>query len=156
MKNDLIIQHDITDTQIDQLIQCTKSDPHIHQHTHDQMRFASRESFEDWRKKRRDVFVLTNSSGDLLGLIWFSKKTIPDQIASEDFDTTFAIRLYEKARGQRLSYFFMKHAFEKRGVSKVWLSVKKANHIAINLYTKFGFTKKKDLGESIVMTYERL
>lgn len=155
MRNDLIIQHGITDKQIEQLIHLTKTDEHIHAHTHDRKRFASIEAFKDWRKKKRDIFVLTDPTNELLGLIWFSKKTIPDHISADDFETTFAIRIYQKVRGKKLSYFFMKHSFEKMGVSKAWLSVKKTNQVAINLYTKFGFRKQKNIGESTIMTYER-
>ncbi len=155
MKNNLIIQHDITDEQIKELIGYTKNDSHIQKHTHDQKRFVSQKSFEEWREKKRDIFVLTDSSKELLGLIWFSKKRMPDNISSGDFDTTFAIRIYQKARGQRLSYFFMQHAFEKMGITRAWLSVRKINHVAIKLYTKFGFQEVKDIGESVIMTYER-
>ena len=156
MKNDLIIQHNITDEQIRQLVSYTKKDNQIQMHTHDKKRFLSVESFEEWKDKNKEIFVLTDSSKELLGLIWFSKERIPGHIDSKEFDTTFAIRIYERARGKRLSYYFMQHAFEKVGITKTWLSVKKTNHIAIKLYKKFGFKKYSNINDSVIMTYKKI
>ena len=158
MKDDLTIKEGITEEQIEELLYQSKSDPHIHENTNDLVRFASRAHWDQWVKKGRRFFVLTNSQDNLLGVIWITKKKMPDEVDERYrslFDMTFAIRLYKSARGKKLSYTFMEEVFKRADLSKVWLTVLKTNYIAKALYEKFGFKTIFSNDKICVMIYER-
>mgnify|MGYP001569754394 FL=1 len=142
----------ITDTQIDQLIHYSKTDPQVIRFTSDPVRFKNKKKATKWFS---DVtpYTLSDSSGNLIGLSWFHEKRLPERAYLEnlnfsDFSLTFAIRVYGEARGKGLSYDFMKKSFSYymdsrfRGNDKagVWVEISFDNIPTIKLAEKFGFT----------------
>ena len=149
--NNFIFKSGLTDSQIAQLINYSATDPQIFQYTSDKTRFATRTDFDSWLDRRQPaIYTLSNKEGDLCGLIWFEKD---DSLPG--FEYTFAIRLYEKARGQGLSFDFMKQAFDDLKPQNVWLKCSADNLPAAATYKKFGFKQITDPDENgkIIMTY---
>ena len=112
-----------------------------------------RSKFNQWLTTNPIPYTLTpkDSPNVLSGFIWFVQMDLPEEIASQtDQQTnwTFAVRLYENARGKRLSYPFMDQAFKEFWQENpdeiIWLSTGKDNAIAKKIYEKFGFQKIAD------------
>ena len=139
------------------IIDAANHDQLIIDNTSDATRFASPEKFAEWLTTKPISYALTpkDSPNVLSGLIWFVKLALPDEVTDEmtqqtagktklNTDWTFAIRLYEHARGQRLSYPFMTKVFEyfwrDHPHQAVWLSTAADNAVAKKIYSKFGFT----------------
>lgn len=149
----LKVKEGITQRQIDELIHFSQTDPEITQTTSDQQRFSSRFEFDKWRAKGRRIYVLGDIAGNLKGIIWFGQKEPPKRdgftvkIKPERYNTTFAIRLYENARGKGLAFDFMFKAFVldwfhwDKTDTGIWLDVSESNTPAVKLYRKFGFRK---------------
>jgi len=149
--NNFIFKSGITESQISELINYSNTDPQIFQYTSDKTRFATRDAFDSWiDRKHPIIYTLSNDQENLCGLIWFEKD---DSIPGYDY--TFAIRLYDKARGQGLSFDFMKQAFDDLKPQNVWLKCSADNLPAASLYKKFGFKQITDPDENgkIIMTY---
>lgn len=147
----------IDDAHIDFLVHTAHFDPLIISQTHDQKRFSSREVVEEWLKKERIIYSLSPAHtadvqpiepGTLAGIAWFSKKKTP----GTPFEWTFAVRLYESARGNGLSFPFMKRCFAEfwklHPGEGVWLVTDSSNLLAQKLYEKFGFHKQEPLRET--------
>jgi len=149
--NNFIFKSGLTESQINELINYSNTDPQIIQFTSDKTRFATRSDFDSWLNRRHPaIYTLSNKEGDLCGFIWIEKD---DKIAG--FEFTFAIRLYADARGKGLSFDFMKQAFDDFKPKTVWLETSADNLPAISTYKKFGFkqiTQPDDKGK-IIMTY---
>jgi len=141
--NNFIFKSGITESQINELINYSNTDHQIIQFTSDKTRFADLSAYKLWfSKKNPTIYTLTDKSNHLCGLIWFE-------------GDTFAIRLYDKARGKGLSLDFMKQAFDDFKPKNVWLKTSADNLPAISTYKKFGFkqtTEPDDKGK-IIMTY---
>lgn len=139
--NNFIFKKNITDSQIAELINYSVTDSQIIKNTSDKTRFADLSAYKSWfTQKKPTIYTLTDKSNHLYGLIWFESDT-------------FAIRLYDKARGQGLSYDFMKQAFDDFKPKNVWLKCS-ADNIPANLtYKKFGFkqTTEPDENNKIIM-----
>jgi len=145
----------ITQGQIKQLLHYSKTDSRVKRYTSDPVRFKDKKVFEKWRKEGRAVYTLVDKKGDLCGLVWFGRITLPSEkfikdVKRQDFGITFAIRTYGKARGKGYAAYFMKKAFElftsstryKSAKNKgVWLATSYDNIAAIKTYEKFGFVK---------------
>jgi len=143
----------ITPKQARQLLNFSKNDSQIIRHTSDKKRFKNIKSFEKWSSKDRTIYTLVDKNGDLSGLIWFGKKSIPAKkftkdVESKDYGFTFAIRTYGMARGKGYAVGFMKKAYKlftsstpyKMAKDKgVWLVTSYDNIPAIKIYKKFGF-----------------
>lgn len=150
---DLFIQQGIIDCQIDQLIEYSNTDPQVEKFTSDPIRFKNRQSFDQWLNKGRIIYTLTDKAKNLLGIIWFGKKSPPIKIEA---NFTFAIRLYSSARGQGFSQKFMNIVFndllkEKKDVIALWLDTEIENSVAIHTYEKFGFKKIEEKNNRVVM-----
>lgn len=144
----------ITDNQIDQLIEYARTDEGVKNFTSDPKRFASKEAFEAWKKPDAEFYTLVDKDNTLMGIIWFEGLELPEfkvpknievnAIDPNDYNTTFAIRLYGKARGQGLSTSFTQKALEDFKLnfpdSEIWLATSIDNEPAINSYKKSGFT----------------
>ncbi len=147
------IKEGITKKQIQQLINYSNTDELIQETTKDRDRFGTIENFNSWLKKDRTVFVLTDVKDNLLGILWFGRKTLPKKnyilpMNKGNFGITFAVRIYKPARGKGLSKHFMDKAFEKyknlleytQNVQKdIWLETNKNNLAAIRAYERYGF-----------------
>ena len=132
-----------------QLFDFSQSDQEIIANTGDATRFATTEKMKNWLSGPRIFYVLTpqQKPNEMSGFIWFSSEPLPIKTAEEQAKNshwTFAVRLYQKARGRHLSFPYMKKAFEhfwqKQPSEPVWLSTRATNTIAQKIYTKFGFT----------------
>lgn len=135
-----------------QLLDFSQNDLLIVQNTSDPERFASGKKLAAWLAGDRLVFALTPADQPevLAGLFWFSHEAFPleavDQEANHNAQNahwTMGIRLYETARGKRLSLPFMKTAFEhfwrQHPSESVWLSTREDNAASQKIYTQFGF-----------------
>lgn len=140
----------ISKKQIRQLITFANTDQEVVRQTSDPKRFANLEAYEQWRKKGRTVYTLTNEKEDLLGILWIGEESLPDEQFIKSFDqtlygVTFAIRLYGQARGKGLTQTFMKQAFTDFQTTNptehpgIWLETSESNTPAVKSYTKFGF-----------------
>jgi len=143
-------QKGISEKQIGQLIEYSSTDELVGKFTHDRERFGSREAFGEWLKKGRDIKVMTNDKGDLLGIFWYGFKEMP--LGDKNYDTTFAIRIYGEARGKGLGLDFMKKSLKERGI---WLKISDDNLAAKALYFKFGFRQvsEPDENNKIIMVF---
>jgi hypothetical protein len=140
----------IEDKQIDQLIEYSLTDEAVGKFTHDKERFGSREAFDEWLKKGREITVMTNNNGDLLGIFWDGTKEMPS--GDKKYNKTFGIRIYGEARGKGLSLGFMQKCIKEKGY---WLETNDKNVVAKKLYAKFGFKQVggPDEKDEIVMVY---
>lgn len=171
--DNFLIKNGISNRQIQQLINFTNTDDDIKKFTSDQKRFSSLEAFEEWRKKGRSIYILTNPTEDLLGIFWLGEKDLPeadyfDDFEKEKFGITFGIRIYGEARGKGLSVGFMEKGINQFRQSRIyeiaskkgiWLETKMDNLAAIKLYLKFGFiavSKANECGEIVMVQSESL
>lgn len=169
----LTIQPGITEKQIDQLIKHTNSDEIIHKYTFDLQRFKNKQDFLGWKEKNRTIYTLTNSPGDLLGIVWFGPKEIPKdkiyihKIQQNDYSITFAVRIYKKARGKGLAKNFILECFNKYNESeeftkldkkKIWLETYAGNLPAVHIYHKFGFEQvtEPDENNKVIMVLRNI
>jgi RimJ/RimL family protein N-acetyltransferase len=151
----LFFHKGITDGQIDQLIHYAQTDDGVKNFTSDPKRFASRETFNAWRKPEAVFYTLVDEENRLMGIIWLEELELPEfelpknievsAIDPNDYHTTFAIRLYGKARGQGLSSPFTKLALDDYKLNHpeddIWLATSPDNIAAINSYKKSGFVE---------------
>lgn len=155
MLNNLIISQNLTNIQIDELIYYSNTDPLIIANTKDKQRFKDKNTFNKWFKLNKKIYTLEDKQGKLMGIIWFSKEKIPQNdifitsFETQKYTTTFAIRLYQKARGKGFSKVFMREVFEKYGnADGIWLQTKEENQKNVNLYLSFGFIKVTDANKT--------
>jgi RimJ/RimL family protein N-acetyltransferase len=94
--------------------------------------------------KAPEVYTLRDErTRQLAGLAWFSHQH--NELIDESYDTTFAIRLYENARGKGLSYPFAIATHQDLGnfnpkAERIWLQTDEHNYVAKQLYKKIGYT----------------
>ena len=157
------IKPGLTEKQIDELVAYTKKDPEIQKYTHDAARFKNRKSVDKWLAKGRIIYSLVDSEDNMLGIIWFGQKDLPAENYIENFDknqyqTTFAIRMYGAARGKGLAKKFMADCFKNyltENNGSIWLLTAIDNIPALKLYQSFGFktVTKVDQEGKIIMIY---
>lgn len=151
---ELKVVEGLSELHLSSLLSYTNSDSDIAKYTNDLDRFGDKEKLANWMKKNRLIYVLESGQQDLLGIIWFGRKDVPlyfKRQTSKDlgfYGLTFAIRLYEEARGKGLSSPFLQTAFQKYKQTEqfkqtakkgFWLEVGLNNTTAIKTYTRFGF-----------------
>lgn len=143
--------------QVKTLLVYSKNDNLVKKFTDDIKRFANIQTFRKWRVDKK-IYSFVNGKGNLLGIIWFSNKP-----KLKKFPFSFAVRIYPPARGGGFAKDFMKWAFWKFKKTKLfrkskykgfWLSTRKDNLQAINLYTRFGFEHLKTESDKMIMIYE--
>ncbi len=156
----LLIKEGITEKQIRELLAYSQSDQEIRKFTSDPVRFKDRNAFNQWRQKGKLIYTLTDVSGPLLGLIWFGEKACPfkEELGCQ---TSFAIRIYGKARGKGLAIDFMKIAFSDYcrlhpETGGIWLETSVDNLAARKVYEKFGFQAVPEAEDKkkIIMTFK--
>ena len=154
LNKDVFIQQGILDCQIDQLIKYSNTDPEIKKFTSDLIRFKDRPSFNKWLEQGKVIYTLIDKKNNLLGISWFGQKNPPIKLNA---NFTFAIRIYGLARGQGLSYPFLKTTISdvlkssKDKVAGFWLQVSIDNIPAINTYKKIGFKKIDTIEDKVIM-----
>jgi len=154
---DFKIKKGISEKQIEQLIEYSLTDESVGKFTSDKERFKDRQAFNEWRKKGREIMVMTNDDGDLLGITWLGLKDLPERnykikIDPKKYKKSFAIRIYGEARGKGLAIGFMKECLKE---DNVWLEVSDDNLAAKALYSKFGFRQVSEVDENgkIIMIF---
>jgi len=155
------IRKTLNEKQIRQLLDYTKKDTDIQKFTSDSKRFKDRPSFDQWIKKDRVIYCLSDNKDNLMGIIWFSKEEFEPHeknryYKAAEYPYTFAIRMYANARGKGLAKPFMNFCFKDFGKKGIWLTTSKDNIPAIKLYTNFGFKEIPDVNpyNKIVMVYK--
>lgn len=167
----LTVNEGISQNQIQQLIAYANTDEKVRKFSSDPKRFKDVAAFEEWLKKGRTIYTMTDASGELLGIIWYGpeglpqKKFIREVENPEHYGTTFAIRVYDKARGKHLARKFMaaaQTAFENSPAYKlnqapgVWLETFAENSAAVTSYEAFGYERITDPDDHgrILMIYK--
>lgn len=158
-----VVKKGISDSQIDELIRLSQSDHLIKKYTRDPKRFKNRESFHKWIENEKYIYILSDNSINLGGIIWFSKKDLPTKDNSHDYGFTFSIRIYSGLRGRGLAKLFSQKALVdfalsdsyKKSLKKgFWLSVLPENIPAINLYNSLGYKEIGNYAGRILMGLE--
>lgn len=146
------IKKGITEEQITELINYSNSDLDVQKNTLDADRFKDRKNFDEWIKKGKDIYTLVDKDDNLMGIIWFHQALNQE---APGYETTFAIRMYEGARGKGLSKPFMEKVFSDFGAEKIWLSTLVDNIPGRKLYEHFGFKQitQPDQDNRIIMIY---
>lgn len=145
LTGDLQIKEGISDKQINQLIEYSRTDPQIQKFTSDHTRFKDRKSFSKWHEKGRRIFTLTNQEGNLLGICWVGEKSLPNVDYQKVFDTkrygtTLAVRTYGQGRGKGLAVVLIEHTLRfYQPKDGVWLQTAFENLSARKLYQSLGF-----------------
>lgn len=115
-------------------------------------RFVHEDAAHEWyRSKQRIVYSLARKA-TLGGVIWFSRAPREEYGA----EYTFAIRMYEEARGQKAAgpFVAVAHAdFESccGNAASVWLEAEADNRRALNLYDQHGYEVVDDKDGRIIM-----
>lgn len=155
----------IAEKYIDQLINYTNdlNDVGVQNNTTDRLkasgepgRFSSREEYDKWLGKGREIYTLIDPATDRLkGILWLGREEIPTKgntfvpgFDESKYGITYAIRNYGDARGAGVATEFSKKAIklfkqtetylgaDKKGI---WLEVNATNAPGINTYTKLGY-----------------
>ncbi len=152
--DDLQIKEGITDSQIDQLVKYANNDKQVKDLTSDYRRFQTREMADKWFDEVKPiVYTLVDHQNNLKGIIWFDDLAILEDeytinLNPKEYQLTFAIRLYDDARGKGLAQDFFKncfsllketHFYKNLKFKGLWLSTKPENLGASRLYQKLGF-----------------
>ncbi len=122
-------------------------------------RFFSIDCLKKWMEVERVTNLMVDSDDNqVAGIDWFSPRIYPkdpDKIIPIGYSITFGLRLYEGYIGRGLALPFMQQTHRSlvryaqgRGL---WLSVKKNNYIAMNLYRKFGYKYDYETDDLIYM-----
>lgn len=140
--------------------------------TSDKKRFADHDAFEKWLQKGRSIYtLLSKSTSQFAGIVWFGPEPMPvtpqifSSVDPSNFGATFAIRLYDEARGKGLALPFMKETFShfmntvryaELSSPNFWLETSSGNTSAITTYTHFGFSlaAAPDEQSKIMMVYQ--
>lgn len=164
----LKIYEGIDESLINQLINYANNDTLVKKFTSDAKRFKDIYSFNFWLNKGRSVYVLTDDRESLAGVIWYGESEMPtdrefiSKINPKIYGVTFAIRVYDRARGKKLARQFMDKVFKafmdsikynKIKNKGFWLETSEDNIPAIVLYERFGFSKvtKPDINNKVLM-----
>lgn len=139
--------------------------------TSDPKRFGSLEAYNTWLSKGRIVYTLEDlATKAFTGIIWFGEEwmpTVPEifpTITPSNYGITFAIRLYEAARGKKLATPFMQETFahfvttpKYQGLpnTNFWLETSEDNTAAVSVYRKLGFVpaSSPNTDNKILMVY---
>lgn len=148
------------DTLAPELVEASK-EPRIMQFTpNDHLkRFSTVEAANSWHdnsEKNPVIYALRDeTSRELAGIAWFSRQQ--HEHINPTYSTTFAIRLYDIARSQGLSYPFAQVVHNdytsapeiERG--NIWLETDQDNIAAQKLYEKLGYTTILAANNRIIM-----
>lgn len=148
--NPFYIREGITPEQTKQLIDLTRSEKESL--TRDSERFSSVSSYKKWAAKERTIYIITDNAGndgDLYGIFWIGKKLLPKRLNYKEvldpkfYRYTYAIRLYDKARGKGLSQTVINECIGRFLLGKtlpvgVWIETHKDNAALIHISKKQG------------------
>lgn len=159
----LSVTQGLTESQIKQLIGYSNDDEVVGAYSSDPRRFKDREAFDKWLSKGRSIYALNDKDGSLLGIVWFGKAAFPDNKLRKEFENidkdyysiTFALRMYEGARGKGLAKKLTASAFtaylrsddyKQAGGQGIWLETSQENTAAVKTYETL-FTQVSDPDE---------
>jgi len=116
-------------------------------------RFSTIETAIKWGERDEHVVYSLVNGQELAGIVWFTKYDTPKV---EDAEYTFAIRMYEGARGKGLSSSFAQAALDDLAEytgyeGKVWLETGVDNEIALRLYHRLGFETSVFHGDRVTL-----
>ena len=142
-----------------QIIEYSQKDPLVKKFTHDHTRFKDLSSINRWYQKGKRVYFLIRPRNKLVGLIWFGKSKLNrSDLKAPNF--TFAIRIYQPARGLGLSEKFFTVAYkdflkkvgsENLKYKGLWLKTNRKNRVALHLYQKLRFKVLRKTNEELFM-----
>ncbi|OGJ37188.1 MAG: hypothetical protein A2383_03155 [Candidatus Pacebacteria bacterium RIFOXYB1_FULL_39_46] len=135
-----------------QIMTAVKNDPLLAKFTSDPQRFSTLQKLKTWLAGPRIIYILTpkEKPNELSGLVWFSHELLSVEnlitdslLLIEPSHWTLGIRLYQNARGKRLSLPLLKktfaHFWQTNSKENVWLSTASGNSVAQKIYQQFGF-----------------
>lgn len=132
-------------------------EPHIlHSTPRDaSQRFPTLEAAEQWHDSHERIVYGLFHAVELSGLIWYNKAPLP----SHDADVTFAIRLYDGARGKGLGRPFLEatevdYREQTDYDGPIWLSTALDNTVAQSLYLRTGYQPVAERDERLIMIKE--
>lgn len=119
-------------------------------------RFKNPSTYKSWANSGKLFFALTEYSGEVGGLIWFSQK---QNSIVPDADMSFAIRMYDGYEGRGLArpfmnvaHFMLPKLMEVSG--HTWLETDADNYQALGLYKSFGYRQiETSETERVLMSY---
>lgn len=145
-----ILQQGIEESQIADLILYTQQEVDPIKLDGDEYRFMTREQYDEWRRKGREIYTLNTPKGTLRGIFWAGKKPLPDRddytvvLNPDDYQHTYAFRLYDSARGKGISHNVLQtcmtdylHRFQTP--IGFWLEVSGLNPAALHMDQKMEF-----------------
>lgn len=117
-------------------------------------RFSDEAAASRWMWNSPDrLFYSLYKYDDLAGVVWFTPEPDTESTAGH----TFAMRLYDNARGQSLGLPFMQATHADALASDVqngiWLETDESNAVARALYTKFGYQTTSIANNRVHMVY---
>ncbi len=152
-----------TQEQQQQIIELTKRDSQVCKLTDDPDRFADQETLTQWLASRdRSTYAVLDLENQVVGSVWVTLKQCENSAIPEEFGCTFAIRLYEKARGAGLAvpvlhivitHFINGQMYKESQHPGFWLRIKMGNEPAYRTYSRFGFTTAVQDKQFIWMTW---
>jgi RimJ/RimL family protein N-acetyltransferase len=155
-----LVEHGWSDELAHELVEVSR-EPKIRLFTPNdhKSRFRDDASANEWygdTNKKPEVYSLREKAHrQLAGVAWFSMQE--HELVDPLFNTTFAIRLYDIARGQGLSYPFAKTAHDDfstlaHRATGLWLETDQYNQPAQRLYEKLGYATVTAANGRIIMT----
>ena len=139
-KHRYLIERGWSDELADQLVSASR-EPQIVRYTPNDAaeRFSTPEAAQEWYERKQPTIYALSRAAELAGVIWYSHRPRPELAA----DHTFAIRMYDSARGKGLAVPFMTVAeADFRNIAHpdgIWLETDMDNSVARNLYRKIGY-----------------
>lgn len=122
-------------------------------------RFSDVDAANSWHESDKSPHVYSlrdRTSNELAGLAWFRWKQ--HDMLTPEYNATFAIRLYDNARGKHLSYPFAANIHtdfqlhQANELAGLWLETDTDNVAAQQLYHKLGYVAVSRDKDRIVMT----
>jgi ribosomal protein S18 acetylase RimI-like enzyme len=115
-------------------------------------RFSDTDAANEWYERNHKRIYALAQRATLTGVIWYSPNSRPDLGA----DYTFAIRMYEQARGRGLARAFMvaaqrDFAAVERYEGAIWLETDADNTHARRLYEQSGYTLVSEQSDRVTM-----
>lgn len=150
----LRINSGLTNHQIQQLIQYSNTDQAIKKYSSDQDRFKNRAAYNHWFAQGKSIYSMQNEQNKLLGLVWFGSSSLPriklkatySHLPTGHYQLTFALRVYDQARGRglakkltamSLTIYLNSEIYRQMEPNGIWLETFKHNLAAVKTYSPF-------------------
>jgi ribosomal protein S18 acetylase RimI-like enzyme len=145
------------------------TDKVVGKYSSDARRFKDRASYDKWFAKGRSIYSMVDGQGKLLGIIWFGASSFPEvtlkpefsSLNTADYSVTFALRIYDEARGHGIAKkltaaastaYLSSEDYQEAGGNGIWLETSEENGAAVKTYsTLFTQVSEPDEQGRIVM-----